>query len=74
MITQVPELYDGGYWYRVPAVQDEDSGIRPLIEDAEGWCAWEYSSSMLVRVVTLLVVDDHQDIPIPKPYARIGGL
>lgn len=30
MITQVPELYDGGYWYAVKATMTDDAVSIPL--------------------------------------------
>lgn len=72
MITQVPELYDGGYWYRVPAVQDEDGAWTVEIPE---FCA-DYdldSETALVRTLNIASVDTQVSNNLPKFFARIGG-
>ena len=69
MIAQVPELYDGGYWY---AVRAHDG--KPEI-DFDGWFA-EYSAHRDYAVVRLLHMVALPDIGVsvsdihPKFYAR----
>jgi hypothetical protein len=65
-----PELYDGGYWYVVPVLDDED-GLRPDI-DAEGWCAWYVDGVAIVRTPDPVAASSHGDAVV-KPYGRIGG-
>lgn len=74
MIAQVPELFDGGYWYKVPVVDREDQGRHPDLPPGTDWCGWYEEDAALVRVVDPLVLPDNAtQTNLTRPYARIGG-
>jgi hypothetical protein len=83
----IPELADGGYWYVVPVVQDDD-GTRPkLPAHVTGYCAWYADIGgekvAAVRLAEPAVGIETLDVSVEavlegsgyhsKPRGRIGG-
>lgn len=79
-----PEVADGGYWYAVAAIVDEDGNISP--GDIPGpYCAWyrEIDGVLYaaVRTPDPVIGVATVDMPIAdivaewgqKPYGRAGG-
>ena len=77
MIAQVPHLYDGGYYYVMPEVVD-DEGTSP--GDVGYFAGARYSSGYVVfRKIEQATLPDQpvtiEQIASPsKPWGRIGGL
>lgn len=72
----VPELADGGYWYRVPSVLDSDGVRVPAGEWPAGFTAWYVGEDALVRVPDPAMAVG--ELPAegwtgPRPYGRLGG-
>jgi hypothetical protein len=77
MIAQVPELWDGGFWYIVPSKISEEgeNGIEPDISGT-GYIGWIHNEMFLVRVVSARIVNSlptSEFLFERKPYGRLGG-
>ena len=74
MITQVPELYDGGYWYVVGAKEVVEDGETIATVPFAEFVARYSGSDVRVRVVAPIPTPAHQATAVPgKFFARIGG-
>ena len=80
MIAQVPELWDGGWWYAVPSVPDpEEGGQTPGEIPGVGWCAWYNDTHAAMRCPEPVLLPDYgvspsEIVDMSKPYGRVGGL
>lgn len=78
MIAQVPHLYDGGYYYVMPIVVDEDNGQSP--GDVGSFAGAVYRLGYVVfRKIEPIALPEQPvtvgEIAEPsKPWGRIGGL
>lgn len=80
MITQVPELADGGFWYVVPIINDPELGSVPDLPAGTPWAQWRNDGVRAV-VRTPHRVDVQEQFETveaalahhKKPYARAGG-
>jgi hypothetical protein len=78
MIAQVPELWDGGYWYVVAVVTDpETESLVPDVPAGTAWAQWYNDGTRSVIktpaqiVVPYMGVAPSDLIQIPrKPRAR----
>lgn len=78
LIFEVPELWDGGYWYAVPVVPDPDEGpdSRTPGDIPSGWCAWYHDTEprCIVRTPEPVVIPGATPlVDIAKGRGRIGG-
>ena len=84
MIVPVPELFDGGYWYVLPVVYEEEEGniVRTAGNLGTGWCAWygelNEEEYVLVRTIKPVPIQSSLNIKpenifnfINKPFARL---
>jgi len=86
VITQVPELADGGYWYVVSVATDSDLGGVIPAGVSDSYCAWYANVGGIdcaaVRMPAPAAVSSGPDASVAdvfagepiKPYGRIGGL
>lgn len=60
MIPQVPEIYDGGYWYVVNMVQDAElGGMKPDLPDGLAFAAWfSDGARCVVKLLNPVAVQD----------------
>ena len=79
MITQVPHLYDGGYYYVMPIEIDADEGGQSP-GDVGSFAGARYSNGYVVfRKIEQTTLPEQQvtveQIADPsKPWGRVGGL
>lgn len=81
MIAQVPELWDGGYWYVVMLIYDDETGlILPNVPPGTVWAQWYNDGTKCVlKTPNQIVVPDIGISPSDiiqisrKPRARFGG-
>jgi len=82
--SPLPELADGGYWYRVPAVTVNGGTVPDGIGDTP-FCGFDFGGEYVIRVLSpvagLPALDSAQiDAHLTaigfsvKPFARIGGI
>jgi hypothetical protein len=67
MIEQVPEFYDGGYWYAAPVVQDARGNWRPAADMPAGFCC-DYGEIAGVRYAFF-----RRPIPCAVPNASVSA-
>ena len=76
LISEVPELWDGGYWYELPVVPDPNEGPdsrTPGDIPGPGWCAWYHDTEprCIVRTPEPMVIP--QAIPLSANIAKARG-
>lgn len=80
MIAQVPELWDGGYWYVAPLTTDPETGsLVPDVPQGTAWAQWyKDGQKCVIKTTSQVVLPDIGIAPsdliqIPrKPRARFG--
>lgn len=75
MIAQVPELYDGGYWYTVPVIEVDNVRSAPELTDQAEWSMWEMEdNTALVRAPVPLMWAAYAQVDSnSRPFSRIRG-
>lgn len=81
MINQVPELYDGGWWYVAATLPNDpgiDNGLRPDLPAMSMTARYFEDGGETYALVRMIepanVPDAGLTAPVAKSRARIGGL
>jgi hypothetical protein len=76
LIKQVPQLWDGGWWYVVPMI-NEGGNRRPDLPEGVSFSAWDLVDAFVVRLLAPVSVSSgagkRSDL-LATPRARIGGV